>query len=70
MVVKDHHYQQYPQRQHDDRRQPVVGPPQGGRAGEAAGCEAAEAVRKAEASLWTSQRTGECQLSCPPGANG
>ena len=30
----DHHYQQYPQRQHDDRRQPVVGPPQGGWAGQ------------------------------------
>ena len=30
----------------------VVGPPQGGREGIAAGSEATEAVRKAEASLW------------------
>ena len=29
-----------------------VGPPQGGREGIAAGSEATEAVRKAEASLW------------------
>ena len=48
----------------------VVGPPQGGRAGIAAGSEATEAVRKAEASLWTPQRSGGCQQSCPPGANG
>lgn len=46
-TYEDHHYQQYPQRQHDDRLPPVVGIPQGGWAGKAAGYEAAEAVRKA-----------------------
>ena len=45
-------------RQHDDRRQPVVGPPQGGRAGKLQAANAAEAVRKAEASLWTQTRSG------------